>query len=80
MRSVDHPNIVKLFEVYVDTEHVHLVMENCEGGELFERITTKGKFTEEDAKDFIKKLLKAIKHLHDKNICHRDIKPENLLY
>lgn len=55
-------------------------MENCTGGELFERITTKGKFTEEDAKLLVKKLLKAIKHLHDKNICHRDIKPENLLY
>ena len=80
MRSVDHPNIVKLYEVYVDVEHVHLVMEHCCGGELFERITSKGKFTETDAKSLVKKLLKAIKHLHDKGICHRDIKPENLLY
>ena len=55
-------------------------MENCTGGELFEKITKLGKFTEEDAKELIKKLLKAIKFLHDLNICHRDIKPENLLY
>jgi serine/threonine protein kinase len=53
MRSVDHPNIVKLIEVYVDSEHVHLVMEHCSGGELFEMITTKGKFSEYDAKKLI---------------------------
>lgn len=79
MRSVDHPNIVKLYEVFIDENYVHLVLEFCEGGELFEWIT-KGKYTEEDAKNLVMKILKAIKHLHDKDICHRDIKPENLLY
>ena len=80
MRSVDHPNIVKLVEVYIDENNVHLVLELCRGGELFEWITKKGKFSENMAKNLVSKLLKAIKHLHDKDICHRDIKPENLLF
>jgi calcium-dependent protein kinase len=53
MRSVDHPNIVKLIEVYLDEDNVHLVLEHCTGGELFERITTRGKFSEKEAKSSI---------------------------
>jgi calcium-dependent protein kinase len=78
--EVDHPNIVKFYEMFVDQDYVHIVMEYCTGGELFERITKKGKIKEKDAAKIVKYVLMAIKHLHEKGICHRDIKPENLLF
>ena len=55
-------------------------MEVCEGGELFERITEKGAFNEEEAKDAFNQIMKAIQYMHHNKICHRDMKPENLLF
>jgi len=46
MKSLDHPNIIKLYETFEDARNVYLVMELCEGGELFDRIIAKGHFTE----------------------------------
>jgi len=82
--SLDHPNIVKLFEVFTDARTVHLVMELCEGGELFERIITQtdeegGGFGERDAADYMQQMLGAVSYLHTRDIAHRDIKPENFL-
>ena len=54
-------------------------MEKVTGGELFDRIVTLGKYSEEDARYFAFKLLNAVLYLHDRNICHRDLKPENIL-
>ena len=62
MKKIDHPNIIKLFEVYEDARNIYLVMEFfflriilhvrlCEGGELFDRIVDKGHFTENEARD-----------------------------
>jgi len=80
LKSVDHPNIITFYEVYMDDEHIHFVTEFCGGGELFEHIIQRGRFTESYAAKIIKQVLSAIKHLHDKNICHRDLKPENVLF
>lgn len=55
-------------------------MELCDGEELFEHLTSIGKFSEADAAKIIKQILSAIKHLHDKNIAHRDLKPENIIF
>jgi len=78
--EVDHPNIVKFYQVYRDSKYFHIVMELCDGVELFEHLTNIGKFSEADAALIIKQILSAIKHLHDKNIAHRDLKPENIIF
>jgi calcium-dependent protein kinase len=80
LTSVDHPNIIKFHETYIDYRYVHIVMELCEGGELFEKIVEMHKFTERQASSLLRKILSAVKHLHDHGICHRDLKPENFLF
>lgn len=80
LRQVDHPNIIKYYETYNDDVYLHIVTELCTGGELFERIAHKGKFTESEAAKIINKILSAISFLHNLGICHRDIKPENFMF
>ena len=80
LRSMDHPNIVKLFEWFEDEVNLYLIMEYCSGGELFEMIEKKRSFSEEDAKIIFKQMMNAISYLHSKNIVHRDLKPENLVF
>jgi calcium-dependent protein kinase len=66
--------------MYVDEENYHLVTEYCGGGELFDHIIERGRFSEIYASRIVRQILSAIKHLHDRNICHRDLKPENILF
>mmetsp|Transcript_18315 Transcript_18315/g.53410 ORF Transcript_18315/g.53410 Transcript_18315/m.53410 type:complete len:319 (+) Transcript_18315:62-1018(+) len=79
MRRIDHPTIVKLFEVFETDDKVYLVMELLTGGELFDRIVDVGHFTEKDAASMTKKLISAIKYMHELGVVHRDLKPENML-
>lgn len=79
MRHVNHPNIIKMYEVYEGEFHVYLVLEVLKGGELFDRIIKKGHYSEKDASVVISKLLWALEYIHDRGIMHRDIKPENLI-
>ena len=51
LSKMDHPNIVKLYQTYEDSKFVHLVMEHCSGGELFDRIISKGHYSEKEAAD-----------------------------
>jgi calcium-dependent protein kinase len=78
--EVDHPNIIKFYEVYADDKYYRLVMEYCEGGELFEYLSFRGHLSEKESGQIMRQLLKAIKHLQDMNIAHRDIKPENVIF
>jgi len=80
MKKLDHPNIIKLYEIFEDSRYVYLVMEVCSGGELFERITAKGHFSEAEACDVFNQIMHALYYCHSFNICHRDLKPENFLY
>ncbi|CAG2255016.1 CAMK1 [Mytilus edulis] len=80
LQRLDHPNIVKLLDVFEDKSHVYLVMELVTGGELFDRIVEKGSYTEKDASDLIRQILEAVDYMHDRGVVHRDLKPENLLY
>lgn len=80
MRNVQHPNIIKLLEVYETDDKLCLIMQLVTGGELFDRIAELGSYSERDASLTMLSLLRAIKYLHDKGIVHRDLKPENLLY
>ncbi len=80
LKELDHPNIVRFYETYIDYKYIHIVMQLCTGGELFDRIVKLEKFSEKDAADLMKKILSAVQHLHEHNICHRDLKPENFLF
>ena len=83
LRSADHPNIVKLYETFEDKHHLYLIMEECSGGELFQRLALNAKnnklYTEKDAAKIIKQILEAVNYVHYHGVCHRDLKPENIL-
>lgn len=78
--SVDHPHIARLVDIYHTKGCVSFVMEQCEGGELFDRIVKKGKYTECDAATATYQMLIAVGYIHGRNITHRDLKCENFLY
>jgi serine/threonine protein kinase len=79
LQKLTHPNIVNLEECYESKNKVYIVMEYVEGGELFERITTLGRYTEEDARIAIRCIAEGVQYLHDSGVVHRDLKPENIL-
>mmetsp|Transcript_12136 Transcript_12136/g.38934 ORF Transcript_12136/g.38934 Transcript_12136/m.38934 type:complete len:328 (+) Transcript_12136:50-1033(+) len=80
MQMVKHKNIIALFEIYDEPKKMHLVMELVTGGELFDRIVQKQKYSEKEAAGCMAQLCEALHFLHDKKIVHRDLKPENILY
>jgi len=79
LRKLDHPNILKLYDVYETQDEVFLVMELVVGQELFDKIIEKGNYSERDASTIIRQIVAAIDYLHSQGIAHRDLKPENLL-
>ncbi|GAU17388.1 hypothetical protein TSUD_232640 [Trifolium subterraneum] len=76
-----HKNLVRFYEAYEDNANVYIVMELCEGGELLDRILSRGgKYTEEDAKAILRQILNAAAFCHLQGVVHRDLKPENFLF
>jgi calcium-dependent protein kinase len=80
--KLDHPNIVRLEEVYESQAQIYLVQELCLGGELFDRLDEQPDFhyTENDCAILIKQMLCAVRYLHSHGIIHRDLKLENFLF
>ncbi|CAI7928962.1 unnamed protein product, partial [Closterium sp. NIES-54] len=74
-----HPNIVSLVDTYEDDTDVHMVMELCEGGELFDRIVAHNHFSERQAAQVCRTLADVLRYCHSHHILHRDLKPENVL-
>lgn len=79
MKKLDHPNIVRIKEVLMSNSHLYLVLEYVGGGELFMKIASQGKLSENIAKRYFRQVMEAVKFCHNLYICHRDIKPENIL-
>jgi len=80
LSQIDHPNVVKLYEVWEDKSKFYMVMEIMTGGELFDRIVEKDHYSEKEAADTIRPIVDAIRYCHNMGVAHRDLKPENLLY
>jgi len=79
LRTIPHPNIVQIYEMFEDEVQFYIVTELFEGGDLFSRIEKMKRFSEKDAAHIMEEVLMAINHCHSKKICHRDLKPENIL-
>ncbi|CAF2102280.1 unnamed protein product [Brassica napus] len=77
--QLDHPGIVKLFFTFQDNFSLYMALESCEGGELFDQITRKGRLSEDEARFYGAEVVDALEYIHTMGLIHRDIKPENLL-
>lgn len=78
-RALRHPNIIRFKEVLLTPSHLAIVMEYAAGGELFERICSAGRFSEDEARFFFQQLISGVSYCHSMEICHRDLKLENTL-
>ncbi|KAF6175876.1 hypothetical protein GIB67_003364 [Kingdonia uniflora] len=75
-----YPNIVRLKDTYEDDVAVHLVMELCKGGELFDRIVARGHYTERAATVIAKTIMEVVQSCHIHGVIHRQLKPESFLF
>ena len=79
LKNLHHPNIIKIYEFYEDSEAYYIITDICSGGELFNEILTRGRFSEADAAVLMKQILSCVNYCHKNNVVHRDLKPENIL-
>jgi len=82
--SEKHPNVIKIYQVFEDIQNLHIVMEHCAGGELFDQITSDGvespDFNESKASKILRQIISAVYHLHQLGVAHCDLKPENFIF
>uniref|UniRef100_A0A169WUJ1 non-specific serine/threonine protein kinase n=1 Tax=Daucus carota subsp. sativus TaxID=79200 RepID=A0A169WUJ1_DAUCS len=79
LKLLKHPNVVRLHEVIASKTKIYMVLEYVNGGELFEKISSKGKLSEAVGRRLFQQLIDAVSYCHDKGIFHRDLKLENVL-
>ena len=79
LSMLDHPNILRLFEVIEDEKNIYLIMELCTGGELLSRMKN-NRYKEREAAKLMEQIVSAVVYCHEKGICHRDLKPHNILF
>ena len=79
LKVLDHPNILKLYEFFEDSQNYYLVTDYLNGGELLDYILKNKVLSETETAKYIKQVLESVSYLHSNNIVHRDIKLENLV-
>ncbi|OAQ96847.1 hypothetical protein LLEC1_03716 [Akanthomyces lecanii] len=79
LKLIEHPNIMKLYDIWENRSEIYLILEYIDQGDLFTFINTKGRLSEQVAIFFFRQMISAIAYCHSFNICHRDLKPENIL-
>ena len=79
MKLIEHPNIMRLYDVWETSTELYLILEYVEGGELFDYLCSKGRLSSKEALGYFQQIITAIDYCHRFNIAHRDLKPENLL-
>ncbi|KAF7360372.1 Protein kinase domain-containing protein [Mycena venus] len=79
MKLMNHPNILRIYDVYEGAKELFLVLEYVEGGELFDFLVNRGRLTPEEAREYFKQIVYGLNYAHTFSIIHRDLKPENIL-
>ena len=79
LKNLEHPNIIKVYECYIDEDYHYIITELVSGGELYDTIVKFQRFNEKKAAYIMRQILSALNYLHSRGIVHRDIKPENIL-
>ncbi|CAF1116942.1 unnamed protein product [Adineta steineri] len=79
MKLIEHPHVLRLYDVYESRKYLYLILEHVAGGELFDYLVKKGRLTPKEARKFFRQIISALDFCHSHMICHRDLKPENLL-
>ncbi|GLU22632.1 hypothetical protein SLE2022_386940 [Rubroshorea leprosula] len=79
MKLIRHPNVIRLYEVMASKSKIYIVLEFVTGGELFDKIASRGRLKEDEARKYFQQLINAVDYCHSRGVYHRDLKPENLL-
>jgi len=79
LKKMNHPNITRYVDFFSTTMHHYLVTECVGGGDLLDYVLARGSVSEQEATIILRQILKAVRHMHSRNVCHRDLKPENIL-
>ena len=77
MKFLDHPNVLRLYDVYDTPNYLFLVLEHVEGGELFDYLLSKKVLPESEALRFFQELVDGVDYCHEHLVCHRDLKQES---